>query len=209
MLRTLGISSEDMVGMIHERQEEKITLRDLEPYTFPDEKEFIKKKILPINLGNYIKWDVESQVNIIKELYGWKSDELEGVPDELNPYGSKIECFMQGSRDYIKFLKRGYSRITQNSAELVKKGTITSDQARKLIEANEGEIPPSLDLFLEYIKMDKEDFYKICESMEVFPHKRDTNKNYKISKKTKDFDKWFRRMIGIELVWNMALISIT
>ena len=192
MLRTLGISSEDMVGMINERQEEKITLRDLEPYTFPDEKEFIKKKILPINLGNYIKWDVESQVNIIKELYGWKSDELEGVPDELNPYGSKIECFMQGSRDYIKFLKRGYSRITQNSAELVKKGTITSDQARKLIEANEGEIPPSLDLFLEYIKMDKEDFYKICESMEVFPHKRDTNKNYKISKKTKDFDKWFR-----------------
>ena len=147
MLRTLGISSEDMVGMINERQEEKITLRDLEPYTFPDEKEFIKKKILPINLGNYIKWDVESQVNIIKELYGWKSDELEGVPDELNPYGSKIECFMQGSRDYIKFLKRGYSRITQNSAELVKKGTITSDQARKLIEANEGEIPPSLDLF--------------------------------------------------------------
>ena len=169
MLRTLGISSEDMVGMINERQEEKITLRDLEHILFPQR----TKKILPINLGNYIKWDVESQVNIIKELYGWKSDELEGVPDELNPYGSKIECFMQGSRDYIKFLKRGYSRITQNSAELVKKGTITSDQARKLIEANEGEIQLSLDLFLEYIKMDKEDFYKICESMGVFPHKRD------------------------------------
>ena len=44
MLRTLGISSEDMIGMINERQDKKISLRDLEPYTFPDEEEFKKKK---------------------------------------------------------------------------------------------------------------------------------------------------------------------
>ena len=62
----------------------------------------------------------------------------------------------------------------------------------RLTEIHEGEIPPSLDLFLDYIDMDKGEFYKICESMQVFPHKRDKTKNYKISEKTKDFDEWFR-----------------
>jgi len=192
MLRTLGISATDMLGMINERHEDKVELRDLEPYTFPDPKEFEKKKIFPISLGNYIKWDVEKQVEIIKNLYGWKTDKLEGVPDQLNPFGSKIECYMQGTRDYIKFLKRGYSRISQNSAELIRKGLLKTEQAKKLTDIHEGEIPPSLDLFLDYIDMDKNEFYKICESMQVFPHKRDKTKNYKISEKTKDFDEWFR-----------------
>ncbi len=192
MIRTLGISSTDMLGMINQRQKEKIEIRDLEPYTFPDLDEFKKKKILPLNLGNYIKWDVKKQVDIIQSIYGWKSDELEGVPDQINPFGSKIECYMQGTRDYIKFLKRGYSRISQNSAELIRKGLLKTDQAKKLIDIHEGEIPPSLDIFLDFIKMEKEEFYKICESMEVFPYKRDKTKNYKLAEKTSDYEEWFK-----------------
>ncbi len=191
MVRTLGISAEDMVGMINERQNEKIELRDLEPYTFPEVSEFKRKKIFPLNLGNYIKWDVADQVKIIKSLYDWKTDDLEGVPNELNPFGSKIECYMQGTRDYIKFLKRGYSRISQNSAELIRKGLLKTEQAKKISDLHEGEIPPSLDIFLSFIKMEKEEFYNICESMEVFPHKRDKTKNNRIAEKTKDFSDWY------------------
>ena len=39
-------------------------------------------------------------------------DELEGVLNQLIR-NIKIECWMQGTRDYIKYLKRGYSRVTQ------------------------------------------------------------------------------------------------
>ena len=99
---------------------------------------------------------------------------------------------MQGTRDYIKFLKRGYSRISQNSAELIRKGLLKTDQAKKLIDIHEGEIPPSLDIFLDFIKMEKEEFYKICESMEVFPYKRDKTKNYKLAEKTSDYEEWFK-----------------
>ena len=53
------------------------------------------------------------QYNIINKELGWEKDELEGVPDELNKAGSKIECYMQGTRDYLKFVKRGYSRVSQ------------------------------------------------------------------------------------------------
>ena len=61
----------------------------------------------------------------------------------------------------------------------------------KISDLHEGEIPPSLDIFLSFIKMEKEEFYNICESMEVFPHKRDKTKNNRIAEKTKDFSDWY------------------
>ena len=36
---------------------------------------------------------------------GWSGDEVENVP----PQQMKIECYMQGVRDYIKYIKRLYS----------------------------------------------------------------------------------------------------
>ena len=57
-------------------------------------------------LGSYIPWDVKQQVEIIQRELGWQGDAVEGVPPEYDY--EKIECFMQGVRDYLKFLKRGY-----------------------------------------------------------------------------------------------------
>ena len=66
------------------------------------------KKLLPVYLGTFIEWDTKKQVEIIKEL-DWKGDEVEGMPPDKYNY-EKIECYMQGMRDYLKFLKRGYSK---------------------------------------------------------------------------------------------------
>ena len=47
--------------------------------------------------------DVKKQVEIIKKELDWKGEIVEGIPEQYNY--EKIECIMQGSRDYIKFLK--------------------------------------------------------------------------------------------------------
>ena len=44
------------------------------------------------------------QVNRIKVDLGWKGDVVENVPEDFNY--EKIECWMQGVRDYIKYIKR-------------------------------------------------------------------------------------------------------
>ena len=69
-----------------------------------------------------------------KKKLNWQSDELEGVPDEANPYSSKIECYMQGTRDYIKYIKRGYGRISQNMSTLLRSKSIDIDKAKELIK---------------------------------------------------------------------------
>ena len=192
MLRTLGISSKDMIGMINSRHKTNFTIRDLEPFTFPDNEIFKKKNITPINLGNYIKWDVEKNYNLINKKYNWQTDSIESVPDELNPYGAKIECFMQGSRDYIKYLKRGYSRIDQNIAHLLRTKKITVEKAKKILEIRNIKEPPSLQIFLDYINMSKKEFYSICKKMQIQPFNENFEEDIEIDTKLHDYNIWYK-----------------
>ena len=41
-------------------------------------------------------------------------------------------------RDYIKFVKRGYGRITQNLATEIRENRISTNEAKKIINKNEG-----------------------------------------------------------------------
>jgi len=188
-VRNLGISAEDMFNML-KGSGYKIDKRDLMPYSFPDKKIYKEKKIKSVNLGNYIYWDYNKQVKQIKEELNWKPDELEGVPNEGNPYSSKIECFMQGTRDYIKFIKRGYGRISQNIATELRQDNLGKVDAEKLIK-HEGKKPQSLQIFLDYVGLNEEEFNKICQSMSVPPYKHDFITN-QFAEKTWDYDEWYK-----------------
>ena len=190
MVRNLGINAEDMYNMLR-GSGINLDKRDLLPYSYPDKKEFLKAGIKSILLGTYIKWDYKKQVDIIKKELNWKGDELEGVPSNANPFDSKIECFMQGTRDYIKFVKRGYGRITQNLATEIRENRISTNEAKKIINKNEGKKPHSLKLFLDYVGLKENEFNKILKPMQVYPYKHNLKKR-KFSKKPKDFSKWYK-----------------
>ena len=64
----LGISADDMYGMIKEREEANwVTRNDLLPFTYPSKKEMMTNKIRSICLGSYIPWNVKSQSKLISE----------------------------------------------------------------------------------------------------------------------------------------------
>ena len=190
MLRTLGITAEDMHGMI-DKPDDPVDKRDLIPYTFPNTKELKKLNYQPVTLGSFIPWDHHKNTELIKKDLGWKIDELEGVPSEINQHGEKIECFMQGTRDYVKFLKRGYSRVSQINALNVRNNRITPDEAKKINEKYDGRKPQSLDIFLEYVGLSEEEFNEFIDRTVIPPNKPNYQTN-KIASKTWDFDQWYR-----------------
>ena len=65
---------------------------------------------------------------------------------------------MQGVRDFIKYIKRGYTRPTHLVAIDLRNGRITKEEAQAMIREYEGRRPPSLDLFLEYVGLTEEEF---------------------------------------------------
>lgn len=184
----LGITAEDMTDMIS--NDYNLDPRDLTPFTYPSIRDLKKLKYRSVCLGSFIPWDVKTQSALIQKELGWKGDQVEGMPWELYPY-EKIECYMQGVRDYIKYLKRGYSRVTQMTSIDIRNGRISKSDADKLILEYEGKRPASLDLFLSYLNLSEDEFNNIVLKTAVPPFKPDFDK-IKPAPKTWDFNQWYQ-----------------
>ncbi len=185
----LGITAEDMKGMIE--SESVITdPRDFVPYTYPPLRDLKKLRYQSICLGSFIPWDTKKQSQLIMDELNWEGDEVEGMPPGLYDY-EKIECSMQGVRDYIKYLKRGYSRVTQMTVLDIRNGRMKKEEADKLISDYEGKKPHSLKIFLEYLEMTESEFNEIVKKTVVAPNKPDFEKD-EWSPITTDFDLWYR-----------------
>jgi N-acetyl sugar amidotransferase len=179
----LGISADDMAI----RLEDTVDERDLEPYRYPKLKDLMRINYRSVCLGSYIPWDVKKQVKIIKEKLEWQGDRVENVPEEYDY--EKIECWMQGVRDYIKFIKRGYTRPTHLAAIDLRNKRISTDKAKQMINQYEGKKPKSLDLFLEYTGLTEAEFYNIAMEHTVSPWKFN-KENYGESEKLDDYGTW-------------------
>ena len=186
----LGITAEDMKGMIE--KDFDLDPRDLMPYSYPPLRDLKRLRYQSVCLGSYIPWDAKRQSQVIMEELGWQGDQVEGMPPGLYSY-EKIECHMQGVRDYLKFLKRGYSRVTQMTALDIRNGLMTKAEADQLIVDWEGKKPPSLALFLEYLEMTEEEFNGIVSKLAVPPFQPDFQ-YIQLGNKTPDFDKWYREL---------------
>ena len=184
----LGITAPDMHDMIKDDYE--CDPRELTPYTYPNLRDLKKLKYQSVCLGSYIPWDVKENTKLIQDELGWRGDQVEGMPWGEYSY-EKIECSMQGMRDYIKYLKRGYSRISQMTALDLRNGRIAKEYADKLIADYEGKKPPSLTLFLEYLGLSEDEFNQIVAKTVVPPFEPDFD-GMSFAPKTQDFDRWYR-----------------
>ena len=184
----LGITAEDMYDMI--KDDYQCDPRELSPYSYPALRDLKRLKYKSVCLGSYIPWDVKENTKIIQKELGWRGEQVEGMPWDEYPY-EKIECTMQGMRDYIKYLKRGYGRVSQMTALDLRNGRIAKEHADKLIAEYEGRKPPSLTLFLEYLGITEDQFNHIVAKTVVPPFKPDFE-GMEFAPKTHDFDRWYR-----------------
>jgi hypothetical protein len=191
----LGINAEDMYHMIKERYpDSNIKFQDFMPYVFPSERELKINNINADYLGNYIPWDVKKQVDIIKNEIGWEGDEVEGIPPEYDY--EKIECIMQGVRDYIKFLKRGFGRTAHLVSIDIRNKRLSREEGIELTKMYDGKRPQSLNIFLKLINMNEKEFYETIKKHVVAPNKIEDYDNFLKSSsniRPKDFDEWTKK----------------
>ena len=181
----LGISADDMFV----RLGGSVDPRDLKPYSYPPLKELRALNYRSVCLGSYIPWDVKAQSAIIQSELGWRGDEVENVPPDYRY--EKIECYVQGVRDYIKFIKRGYSRPSHLVALDRRNGRLSKEEGEHLIRAYEGRRPPSLDLFLDFVGLTEHEFLEVAMGHQVSPYEHDPALVQE-GERTHDFDAWSR-----------------
>jgi N-acetyl sugar amidotransferase len=178
----LGITAEDMMGMI-----DGLTEQDVAPYTYPKLRDLMKINYRSVCLGSYIPWDVKRQVEVIKTELGWQGDQVEGIPGQYDY--EKIECAVQGVRDYLKYIKRGMGRTNHLVNIDIRNERLSREEAEQLQAEYDGKRPASLDEFLKYVKIDEEEFLDIAMQHQVVPWKFDPSRVER-GEKLPDQDEW-------------------
>lgn len=136
-----------------------IPLRDLAPFKLPSYQEIKDTGVIALHLGNYMFWDGEKQTEILRDRYGWQEDDVEGT---YKRYKS-VECIMPGVHDFTKFLKRGYGRGTDFSAQDRRAGIMTRKEQNEIVREYDAKEPDVLDYYLEITGYSKEEFYSIMD----------------------------------------------
>lgn len=98
---------------------------------------------------------------------------------------------MQATRDYIKYLKRGYSRVTQLTNFEIRNGRMSTEEAQKWIDEYEGRKPQSLQIFLDYMGITEDEFNSLVAKSVVPPFEPDFN-NIPVGEKPHDIDEWYK-----------------
>lgn len=181
----LGMTADDMYEFLGGR----VSRRDLYPFAYPPRRDLARLGVRSVCLGSYIKWDIKKHVEVIKRELGWQGQPVEGVPPAYDY--EKIECFFQGVRDYLKYIKRGMGRANHLVNIDIRNGRMTREEGGKLLDQYDGKRPPSLDLFLDYLQMTEEEFLSVAMRHMVSPHVFDPE-TVESGEKMPDMDRWDR-----------------
>ena len=180
----LGINAEDMYGFIKDGVVEE---RDLAPFKYPKLRDLKKIGYKSLKYGSYINWDAMKQTEIIKKELGWKMDQVEGLAPEF--WMEKIECRVNGIRDWLKYIKRGFGRTAQSVAREIRLGKMTKEEGKVLVDKYHAKKPKSLEYFLKIMSISEEEFINIALKHQISPWEYDET-IVTDGEKLKDQDNW-------------------
>ena len=142
--------AESLIG-----KSKNISIKDLQAFTYPSDEQLEKNRVRGVYLGNYKFWDSQKQIEQVIEKFGYETVAQERT---FNSYES-IYCWNNaGVHDYIKFLKYGYGKVTDHVCRDIRLKRITREQGIKLVQEFQHIEPHTLNKFLEWVNLSKEEF---------------------------------------------------
>lgn len=176
MFVNMGITAQDMVGFLNDPVYGKpgdptYTLQDLQFHVYPACKDLMAIGCRSVCLGSFQYWDTKKNVEIIERELGWERSDVEGVPPEYSY--DKTEDMLQGVQDYLKFIKRGYGRMSHLASIDIRNGRLTREEGMRLAEEWEGKRPMSLDVFLQWMGISEAQFNEIAMRHAIKPWRWD------------------------------------
>lgn len=139
----MGFEADDLVGHFN-----SISEQDIWQYRYPDDKSLNDIGVRGIYLNNYVRWDPKSQHESMIKMYGYKTSKFSRTFDCYD----YVDCYnYMNLHDKIKFLKNGYSKVTDHATREIRHGRLRREYASELCRFYE-KIPIKYDsLFNEWL----------------------------------------------------------
>ncbi len=152
-----GIEPEVLLG------ENGITENDIKPFVYPDDNQIEQCDLVGIYLSNFIYWDANKQAE--EMINEWEFNTLNSKRGRTFNLFSKIEDHANEVHDYLKYLKFGYGRTTDDASYEIRHGRLTRSQGIALVKEYDGNEPKSLDMYCGFMGISKEDFYEMINPL--------------------------------------------
>lgn len=152
-----GHEAEDLIG------HNGITRADIEPYIYPSDEELERVEVRGIYLSNFIDWNAKTQTDFVIKEMGFQGVRYER--DRTFNLFSKIEDHANDVHDYLKYLKFGYGRATDDASMEIRHGRMTREEGIKMVEHYDAREPSSLAFYCDFLGISVKDFYDIVEPM--------------------------------------------
>ena len=147
----MGIAAEDLVDT-----KSGITRKDIQPFVYPYSNELEAVGVRGLYLSNFIRWDSKKQHEQMIEMYGYES------ATQLRTFNTyeDVHCFHSaGLHDYLKYLKYGYSKVTDHATREIRLKRITREKGIELVKKYSNIWPDDINIFLDWIGMEEKDFF--------------------------------------------------
>lgn len=141
----------------------KITLDDLYPYIYPTDEEIERTGVRGIYLSNFFYWDAKSHAELMMEK--WDFSPVTYKRDRTFNLYAKIDDHANDVHDYLKFLKYGYGRATDDASMEIRHGRMTREEGVEMVKLYDSVEPSSLQTYLDFLEITREEFYRIVEPM--------------------------------------------
>ena len=140
-----------------------LSLYDLAPFCYPSDEEIERAGVRGIYLSNYISWNARAQTDFIIEQLGFETSQ--GRDRTFNIYDKLDDVHANGLHDYLKYLKFGYGRATDDASTEIRHGRITREKGIELVMKYDPVRPRDMDIFLRAVDMTEEELLLLVEPM--------------------------------------------
>lgn len=142
-----------------------LTPYDLAPFFYPSDEDLERVGVRGIYLSNYISWNARPQTEFVIESLGFETAQPGTRARTFNLYDKLDDIHANGLHDYLKYLKFGYGRATDDAATEIRHGRMTREQGIEMVMKHDPVRPPDTDIFLEAVGMTEQELLALVEPL--------------------------------------------
>ena len=156
-----GFEWNDMIDLGN-KHGEKLTEKEMYAWIYPSDEEIERVGVKGIFISNYVKWEANEHLKLVKEKYGFLESEVE-FERTYRRMSNLDDMHENGLHDYLKFIKFGYGRASDHASKDIRAKLM--DRKRGVGEVMKRDHIKSNDLkrWLEYVGWSEQKFDEVCD----------------------------------------------
>lgn len=154
-----GLEPEDIVG----DPTSGLTMKDLQAYRFPSDEDIEDVGVRGIYITNFLDWDDKKHSELMLDRYAFEG--LTERRDRTFRLCAKTDDHANDVHDYMKYLKFGYGRATDDASTEIRYGRMTREEGMEMVRQYDHVRPSTLDQYLQFLQMTEQEFEQALASM--------------------------------------------